>query len=237
MTDSDGFLVMSLTVPYQDKLLPGELHLPPDEKAGICVFVHGSGSSRFSSRNRYIAEMLRKAGVGTFLMDLLTPDEEYVDMVTRHLRFDLEMLAGRVVAVIDYFTRIHEGTRSKRIALFGASTGAGAAFIAANARPDKVHLVMARGGRADLVPPHLLHATRCPSLLMVGANDTHVLHLNQQAFADLGSKEKKLEVIPGASHLFEEEIFPQNEAYNTGTLEKIAELASEWAKRYLLSPE
>ncbi|CAG8661724.1 3810_t:CDS:2, partial [Acaulospora morrowiae] len=135
----DEFLQTFMQIKHNDILLPGELHRPTDKNTGICVFVHGSGSSRFSPR--YIAKVLRSRGIGTFLLDLLTPEEEQIDEVTRHLRFNIEMLAERVVSVIDHFGK-GEDLKGLPIGLFGASTGGGAALLAALKRPDRVRLVI-----------------------------------------------------------------------------------------------
>lgn len=187
---------------------------------GIVLFAHGSGSSRHSPRNRSVAEALNEAGLSTLLMDLLTPHEEAVDLVTRQLRFDIELLAGRLVGTIDWLGEQPE-TRDLRINLFGASTGAGAALMAAAERIDVVSAVVSRGGRPDLADDSLSRV-RAPTLLIVGSNDAPVIELNRKALAKL-TIEKRLEIVPGATHLFEE----------PGTLERVAQLASQGFARYL----
>jgi len=184
---------------------------------GIVVFAHGSGSSRQSPRNRKVAATLHSSGLGTLLLDLLTPDEEAVDMRTGEHRFDVHMLGHRVVAAIDWLRQIDDSP----IGLFGASTGAAAALIAAAARPEHVFAVVSRGGRPDLAGDDL-SAVRAPTLLIVGSRDTEVLAMNQSARALMEVK-TALEVIPGATHLFEE----------PGTLDLVARLALAWFERYL----
>ncbi|KAI9145722.1 dienelactone hydrolase [Paraphysoderma sedebokerense] len=209
--------------------LPGELFMPSDPNKGIVVFVHGSGSSRFSSRNQYVARRLRQEGVGTLLYDLLTPDEEDIDNITRHLRFDIgfwnsvELLSKRVVATIDYLHNDPK-TTNMPLGLFGASTGAAAALMGAFARPDHVNLVISRGGRPDLVPQAVFDNVRCPVLLIVGGRDDVVIDLNRGVERMLKTEIKKMEIVPGATHLFEE----------PGRLEKVADLAGQWSKTYLV---
>jgi putative phosphoribosyl transferase len=191
---------------------------PPHGKSrGIVVFAHGSGSSRHSPRNRQVAAVLHSSGLGTLLLDLLTPDEEVVDMRTGEHRFDVQMLGGRVVAAIEWLHQVDDSP----IGLFGASTGAAAALIAAAERPEDVFAVVSRGGRPDLAGNDL-PAVRAPTLLIVGSRDTEVLAMNESARARMGV-ETTLEVIPGATHLFEE----------PGALEGVAQLALAWFERYL----
>ncbi len=199
--------------------LGGDLALPSGAR-GMVVFAHGSGSSRFSPRNRAVAAALRAAGLGTLLVDLLTRDEERVDARTGHLRFDVRLLATRLAACIDWLAG---GARTSdlRIGCFGASTGAAAALVAAAARPTSVAAVVSRGGRPDLAGP-ALSQVRAPALLIVGGEDPEVLELNRQALKKLQG-EKALVVIPGATHLFEE----------PGTLEQVADLARRWFLRWL----
>src|SRR5216684_3830027 len=199
--------------------LEGDLALPPGAR-GMVVFAHGSGSSRFSPRNRAVAAALRAAGLGTLLVDLLTRDEERVDARTGHLRFDIRLLATRLVACIDWLAG---GARTSdlRIGCFGASTGAAAALVAAAARPRSVGAVVSRGGRPDLAGPALTQV-RAPTLLIVGSEDEEVLELNRQALEKLPGQ-KALVVIPGATHLFEE----------PGALEQVADLARRWFLRWL----
>ena len=201
----------------------GNLAIPMGA-SGVVLFAHGSGSSRFSPRNRYVASVLQSAGLGTLLMDLLTTDEERRDELTGELRFDIELLAARVLRAVDWVTRA-EPTRGLGIGCFGSSTGAAAALVAAAARPEAVAAVVSRGGRPDLAGD-ALRQVRAPTLLVVGGDDTAVLELNQGALREL-SCEKQLVVIPGATHLFEE----------PGTLARVAELAAGWFARHLAQEE
>ncbi|MGV3721057.1 MAG: dienelactone hydrolase family protein [Actinomycetota bacterium] len=202
---------------------------PPSGVDGVVLFAHGSGSSRHSRRNQFVAEALREAGLGTLLMDLLTVEEEEIDMQTRHLRFDIGLLAERLIHATDWL-RSEPETRQFRIGCFGASTGAAAALIAAAERPDAVAAVVSRGGRPDLAGPYLPMVT-APTLLIVGGNDQPVISMNEDALSRLQC-EKELVIVPGATHLFEE----------PGTLEEVAHLARQWFERHLsrtarLSPE
>jgi dienelactone hydrolase len=199
--------------------LEGDLTLPADAR-GVVLFAHGSGSSRHSPRNRYVARVLREAGLGTLLIDLLTREEEQSEARTGHLRFDIPMLARRLDTAIEWL-RNDQGTRALPVGLFGASTGGGAALVAAAARPEAVRAVVSRGGRPDLAGPALA-LVRAPTLLIVGERDHPVIAMNRDALAQLQS-EKRLEIVPGATHLFEE----------PGTLEQVARLAAAWFARYL----
>jgi dienelactone hydrolase len=183
--------------------------------------VHGSGSSRFSPRNQYVARELQKNGLGTLLFDLLTAEEERIDMVTAHLRFDIDLLASRLVDVTNWLLNDPD-TKNLNIGYFGASTGAAAALIAAKEHSDIVKAVVSRGGRPDLAEK-ALPDVKAPTLLIVGGEDFQVIDLNQWAFDRLTVKEKQIRIVPGATHLFEE----------PGTLEEAAHLAGEWFKRYL----
>ncbi len=203
-----------LRFPAGPVTLEGNLAVPRNA-LGVVLFAHGSGSSRFSSRNRFVAAELQAAGLGTLLIDLLTPDEEEVDVHTHEFRFDIPRLAGRLVALIDHL-RSDEETRELPVGLFGSSTGAGAALIAAAERPDAVSAVVSRGGRPDLAGEHLTRA-RAPTLLIVGGRDEVVIDLNRRAQRVLGGP-SKLQIVPGASHLFEE----------AGKLEEVAGLARDW---------
>jgi len=194
--------------------LGGTLTLP-DNPRGLVVFAHGSGSSRFSPRNGQVADTLHVGGVGTLLMDLLTEDEEQVDLRTRELRFDIALLGERVVGAVDWAAGYGP------LGTFGASTGAAAALVAAAERPELVRAVVSRGGRPDLAG-EALRRVQAPTLLIVGGNDPLVLDLNRQALGRLEA-ETRLEVVPGASHLFEE----------AGTLGRVAELASDWFVEWL----
>jgi dienelactone hydrolase len=197
----------------------GSLHVPVKAK-GVVLFAHGSGSSHFSPRNQFVGRILNNAGLATLLIDLLTFEEELVDTQTHELRFDIEMLAERLMGAIDWLTRQND-TRPLNIGLFGASTGAGAALVAAANRPSLVSAVVSRGGRPDLAGPSLSNV-QAATLLIVGGEDRPVIELNRQAFAELRAI-KALKIVPGASHLFEE----------PGTLEEAAHLAQNWFLKYL----
>jgi putative phosphoribosyl transferase len=200
--------------------LEGNLNLPEGARA-VVLFAHGSGSSRFSSRNRYVARVLNEAKLATLLIDLLTPEEEAIDQRTAHLRFDIRLLAGRLVSATDWLTQ-HVDTRHLSIGYFGASTGAAAALVAAAERPEVVHAVVSRGGRPDLAGA-ALPRVRAPTLLIVGGDDVQVIELNRAALALLRC-EKQLVIVPGASHLFEE----------PGALDEVARLAREWFRQHLI---
>ena len=200
--------------------LAGNLLLPRNAR-GIVVFAHGSGASRFSSRNRYVAEVLRAGGMGTLLLDLLTREEEGVDDRTAQLRCDIDMLAKRLVGTVSWL-REQRDAGHHSIGLFGASTGGGAALVAAAEIPDEVSAVVSRGGRPDLAGPALPPVT-APTLLIVGGEDTQVIALNRDAYSQLRC-EKRMEIVRGATHLFEE----------PGTLEKVAELARDWFVTYFV---
>lgn len=208
-----------VSIPAGPAVLDGDLGLP-EHSAGVVIFAHGSGSSRHSRRNRYVASVLQLEGLGTLLMDLLTPAEEAMDSRTGHLRFDIGLLSERVLAAIDWLGRQPEA-RGLRLGCFGASTGAAAALVAAAARPDEISAVVSRGGRPDLAGD-ALPRVRAPTLLIVGGEDHLVSTLNQQALARLRA-EARLEIIPGATHLFEE----------PGALEAVARLAAQWFGRFL----
>jgi putative phosphoribosyl transferase len=199
--------------------IDGDLALP-DKAAGIVVFAHGSGSSRFSHRNRLVADVLVRAGFATLLLDLLTRQEDAIDQRTREFRFDIERLAQRVVAAVDWLGEA-PAVASLPIACFGASTGAAAALIAAAARPAQVRAVISRGGRPDLAGDALRRVT-APTLLIVGGDDGDVIDLNTSAMARMRAP-VKLAIVPGATHLFEE----------PGTLEQVCELALQWCREQL----
>jgi putative phosphoribosyl transferase len=199
--------------------LAGDLVLPRDAR-GIVLFAHGSGSSRFSSRNRFVARVLQDAQFGTLLLDLLTPEEEQIDLRTAHLRFDIPLLAGRLVQASRWLSADSE-TSELPIGYFGASTGGGAALVAAAELPEAVRAVVSRGGRPDLAAPKLPQV-KAPTLLVVGGRDERVIQWNEAALTQL-TCEKRLEIVPGATHLFEE----------PGALEQVARLASEWFERHL----
>ena len=200
-------------------LLEGTLDVPPAAHA-IVVFAHGSGSSRHSPRNRFVARVLRDRGLATLLFDLLTPSEEIVDDRTGRLRFDIELLAGRLVGAVGWLETIR-ATSQLTVGLFGASTGGGAALVAAADRPAVIRAVVSRGGRPDLAGAALRLVT-APTLLIVGSHDPVVIELNERALTEL-TCEARLEIVPGATHLFEE----------PGTLQQVATLATEWFQRWL----
>lgn len=199
--------------------LEGNLNIPENAQ-GVVLFVHGSGSSRFSPRNQYVAKELQQAGFATLLIDMLTAQEEEQDRYTGHLRFDIGLLSERVVGATNWLS-VNPSTANLKLGYFGASTGAAAALVAAAQHPFAVGAVVSRGGRPDLAENYLT-SVEAPTLLIVGSKDTQVIELNRMAFSLL-KFEKKLEIVPGATHLFEE----------PGALEKVAQLASQWFKRYL----
>jgi len=199
--------------------LQGDL-VVPERAMGIVLFAHGSGSGRHSPRNRYVASILQHGGLATLLLDLLTAAEEQVDLDTGHLRFDIGLLAERVLEATDWLQR-EPATRGLTVGYFGASTGAGAALVAAVERPSLVGAIVSRGGRPDLAGSALARV-QAPTLLIVGGNDYQVIRLNRQALAELRC-EKEISIVPGATHLFEE----------PGTLEQVAKLARNWFERHL----
>lgn len=206
-------------VPVGNRYLNGYVGMPA-QPHGLVVFAHGSGSSRHSPRNQYVAGALERRELATLLIDLLTPQEEAIDDRTGQYRFEIPMLAGRLVTIVEWVQRRYE-TASLPIGLFGASTGAGAALIAAADRPYGIMAVVSRGGRPDLAGAALARVTT-PTLLIVGGLDTHVIQINRDAMKQMRG-EVKLEIVPGATHLFEE----------PGTLERVAELAGNWFVRHL----
>ncbi len=206
-------------IPLGRVTLSGQLVVPHAAR-GLVVFAHGSGSGRHSPRNRYVAGVLQKDRLATLLFDLLTEDEEAIDEWTRQLRFDIGMLSRRLVAVVDWARR-EPRVRDLPIGLFGASTGAAAALTAAAERPSVVRAVVSRGGRPDLAGDSL-GQVRAPTLLVVGGLDDVVIALNEETMSRLGGP-VRLEIVPGATHLFEE----------PGTLEQVARLAADWFVRHL----
>ena len=212
----------TVRIPVSGALLTGDLHLPEDPR-GVVLFAHGSGSSRHSPRNQQVAAGLRAAALGTLLVDLLTEDEERTDAVTRHLRFDIPLLAGRLTDAVDWLDG-PDCAPGLPVATFGASTGAAAALIAAADRPDRVRAVVSRGGRPDLAGD-ALERVRAPTLLVVGGADPQVLELNRQAAQRLRAQHE-LAVVPGAGHLFAE----------PGALEQVVDRSVEWLVRCLPSP-
>ena len=204
--------------------LEGSLVLPQGA-TGIVLFAHGSGSSRHSPRNRFVAEVLQEAGLGTLLIDLLTAAEERVDAATGHLRFDISLLAKRLTGAIDWL-HANSATTQLPLGLFGASTGAAAALVAAANRPETVRALVSRGGRPDLAGP-ALETVSAPTLLIVGGDDEPVITLNRDAENRMRRvRVKQLVIVPGATHLFEE----------PGTLDEVARLAADWFTRYLSAP-
>lgn len=205
---------LDVTVNLRRASLPGSL-VVPKRATGVVVFAHGSGSSRVSPRNRAVAETLNEAGLGTLLFDLLTAEEHEIDLGTRELRFDIELLTERLVGAIDWLGLRREAVHLP-VGLFGASTGAAAALRAAVERPKSVAAVVSRGGRPDLAGD-ALPRVEAPTLLIVGGADLPVIGMNKQAAARMRCK-RRLHIVPGATHLFEE----------PGTMEQVAQLAQEW---------
>jgi len=193
----------------------------PQGAQGIVVFAHGSGSSRHSPRNRFVAQSLQERGLATLLMDLLTREEEDEDSITREWRFDIELLAQRLVGATDWVGQ-QAHLPNLPVGYFGASTGAAAALVAAANRPDTVRAIVSRGGRPDLAADSL-PLVYSPTLLIVGGHDFGVIALNQQALEQIASEESRLEIVPDATHLFEE----------PGALEQVATLAADWFGRWL----
>lgn len=209
----------SLQIPFENNKLEGSLCIPPGAK-GIVLFAHGSGSSRLSQRNQFVAQALNKAGLATLLFDLLTIEEENIDLLTKELRFDIILLTNRLLTVTDWIADTPQ-TKGLNIGYFGASTGAAAALLAAGRRPKLVKAVVSRGGRPDLAEPELGNV-QSPTLLIVGGKDFQVIKLNEYALQRLSCK-KSLIIIPEATHLFEE----------PGTLEEVAEVSKKWLKECL----
>lgn len=210
---------MTLQIPAGEALLTGDLEIP-EHALGLVLFAHGSGSSRTSRRNRAVAEILRKAGIGTLLFDLLTPAEEVEDSFSAHLRFDIGLLSRRLAIVTTEVAGLAE-CRSLPLGYFGASTGGAAALRAAAVSASTVHAVVSRGGRPDLAGEALAHVT-APTLLIVGERDEEVLRLNELAYEKLRC-EKSLAIVPHATHLFPE----------PGALEEVARLAASWFRKHL----
>jgi len=214
---------VAIRVPAGKVELAADLSLP-QEAAGLVVFAHGSGSSRQSPRNRHVADVLNHGLIGTILIDLLTEDEETVDLRTAELRFDIDLLVGRLTAITDWIGK-QKHLAQLGLGYFGASTGAAAALGAAAARPDAVRAVVSRGGRPDLAGLALPRVV-APCLFIVGGHDPAVVELNRAAIGQLPpGTERRLEIVPGATHLFEE----------PGALGKVAQLAREWFQRHLKS--
>jgi dienelactone hydrolase len=212
-------LIKEIEITADKVVLKGNLSIPKNAKA-IILFAHGSGSSRFSPRNQYVAQVLYKAGLATLLMDLLTKEEELIDEQTGELRFNIEFLADRLIGAT---TWLKKNSEAKKLAVgyFGSSTGAGAALIAAAKYPADIKTIVSRGGRPDLAMPYL-KKVKASVLLIVGGNDIPVIRMNKEAMKQL-SIEKKLEIVPGATHLFEE----------PGKLEEVAKLAAGWFTKHM----
>ncbi|MDH5633969.1 MAG: alpha/beta fold hydrolase [Gammaproteobacteria bacterium] len=209
-----------VTIPVGEVFLKGILTMP-EEASGIVIFAHGSGSSRLSRRNNYVADILVDRGFGTLLFDLLTLEEDKV----YENRFNISLLTDRLVQVTDWL-KDKAAYRYKKIAYFGASTGAAAALKAAAHLPEDINAVVSRGGRPDLVSADELARVKAPTLLVVGSNDAAVIEFNRNAYSALEC-DKKIEIVPGATHLFEE----------PGTLERVSELAANWCERYLFDEQ
>lgn len=203
--------------------LEGNLVIPKSSR-GIVLFAHGSGSGRHSPRNKYVAEVLQDAGIATLLIDLLTEEEEEIDLQTRHLRFDIDLLAQRLIEATDWLKQEQNiQTKDLSVGFFGASTGAAAALVAAAQRQKIVKAIVSRGGRPDLAGSENLSRVQAPTLLIIGGNDEPVIEMNKDAFKQLtnledNQKKKKIVIVPGATHLFEE----------PGKLEEVADLAKDW---------
>jgi putative phosphoribosyl transferase len=204
-------------------ILEGNLSIPIGSK-GIVLFAHGSGSSRHSPRNKYVAKVLNDVGIATLLIDLLTEEEEEIDLQTRHLRFDIDLLAQRLIGATDWLKQEQNfQTRDLRVGYFGASTGAAAALVAAAQRQKITKAIVSRGGRPDLAGSENLSRVQAPTLLIIGGDDEPVIGMNKDAFGRLthleeNEKKKKIVIVPGATHLFEE----------PGKLEEVAHLAKDW---------
>ncbi len=209
-------------VPSDEVLLDADLAVPQNAD-GLVAFAHGSGSNRHSPRNRFVAESMHRAGLGTLLVSQLTVEEEAEDIITAKLRFDIALLGRRLTGVVDWLNTNSETSRLK-IGIFGASTGAAGALLAAAQRPELVGAVVSRGGRPDLAM-RVLDRVKTPTLLIVGGDDFPVIEMNRTAFAALRAP-KEMVTVPGATHLFEE----------PGALEKVAALATNWFVKYLKPP-
>jgi putative phosphoribosyl transferase len=212
----------------EQNVIEGNLTVPNSldiDVKGIVIFAHGSGSSRHSPRNKYVAKVLNDAGIATFLIDLLTSKEEAVDDITREHRFNIQLLAKRLLAATDWVSQ-NDKFKALKIGYFGASTGAAAALVAAAERTRLVYAIVSRGGRPDLAPSEILNRIESPTLLIVGEKDKQVIELNESALKQLSKieKKKKIVIIPKATHLFEE----------PGTLEEVAKVASGWFQCFFL---
>ncbi len=209
-----------VVIPFEGFELPGELSIPPGGW-GTVLFAHGSGSSRRSPRNQFVARTFREHGIGTVLFDLLTEAEEEQEQFTGHLRFDIDLLAQRLIGATRWFRQENPGAP---IGYFGSSTGGGAALVAEAQSDIPIHAIVSRGGRPDLAGP-ALSKVKAPTLLIVGGEDTAVIQMNRQAFEKLTCP-KELRLVPGATHLFEE----------AGALEQVAEMAAGWVELHFKAP-
>lgn len=215
----------ALRLPLGTAALDCDLGIP-DSACGLVIFAHGSGSSRHSPRNRFVAEALHEQHIATLLLDLLTLEEEHLDQQTAHIRFNIELLAERLVRATDWVLN-EPRTHNLRLGYFGASTGAGAAMLAAAQRPRQIAAVVSRGGRPDLAL-EVLGQVQAPTLLLVGGRDYPVIELNREALDRLtAAEERRLVIVPGATHLFQE----------PGTLEEVARLAGDWFGRWFTKSE
>ena len=211
----------------ETNIIEGNLTIPNTtiDSKGTVIFAHGSGSSRHSPRNQYVAQVLNNAGIATLLIDLLTKEEEKIDDITREHRFNIRLLARRLLISTDWISQYPQ-LKNLNIGYFGASTGAAAALVAASERTNAISAIVSRGGRPDLAGQEVLNHVQSPTLLIVGENDKQVIKLNKQAFVQLSrlEKKKKIVIVQGATHLFEE----------AGTLEEVARLASGWFQCFFL---
>ena len=212
-------ITKEILIHINGKNIYGNLKIPKKAE-GLVIFAHGSGSGRFSTRNNYVAGILNKNNLGTLLFDLLTAEEEKIDNYTAEYRFNIELLANRLIDVTDWLVK-EPALKGLKLSYFGASTGAAAALIAAAKRPSIIYAVVSRGGRPDLAMESL-PKVKAPTLLIVGGNDFEVIELNRTAYENIPAK-KKLEIVPGATHLFEE----------PGTLEEVARLSVDWFLKYI----
>ena len=224
MTASSQASPREVRIPAGEDWLYGDLSLPAGY-AGVVLFAHGSGSGRHSARNRLVAQRLQRAGIGTLLFDLLTAQEEQVDLRTNEHRFDIALLTRRMQDATAWLATQPDLAQAQ-VGYFGASTGSAAALIAAARLGDRIAAVVSRGGRPDLAGPAALAAVKAPTLLIVGGDDHGVVELNQEAFKRLECR-KELAIIPGATHLFEER----------GALEQVADIAAAWFARHLATAE
>jgi len=220
---NENSIIIPIKEDSNDSKIEGNLTVPKDSK-GLVIFAHGSGSGRHSPRNQYVAEVLNNDGVATLLLDLLTEEEEKVDVLTGEYRFNIDLLADRLISVTDWILK-QENTKKMILGYFGASTGAAATLIAADKQPDNISAIVSRGGRVDLSSKYSsLNSVNCPTLFIVGEKDKQIIEFNKKVLDTHLEKveKKKIVIIPGASHLFEEQ----------GKLEEVAKKASGWFRCY-----